>query len=226
MDIKKIKIICLILARSGSKGVSNKNIKLLAGKPLIGYVLEQAKKCDFFDEIVVSSDSLEILQVADNYGADTLINRPPELATDTAKSIDAVKHSLSLVDADYVVLLNACTPLTQATDMANCVKMALETKCDSVVSLVEDFSAHPSKTCKLDGDKIIKMGSFKTGERQEQEKIYRRNTAIYLAKKEVIMSGVFFGEDCRGYVMDKSRSWDINDMWDLDIAEYLIKKQV
>lgn len=219
-----MKIVALILVRGGSKGVPRKNIKLLNGKPLVGYILEQAKQVEYFDNIVVSSDSQDILDISREYGANILINRPPELATDTAKSIDAVKHALTVTDADVVCLLNCCCPLTIAEDIEGAVKLVLESGADSVTSLVESFESHPSKTCKLDGNKIIKMGNFKTGERQKQEKIYRRNTAIYVAKKEVIESGTFFGNDCRGYVMPKSRSWDINDEWDFDVAEFLIKQ--
>lgn len=224
-----MKIIALILARGGSKGVPKKNIKLLDGKPLLSYVLEQAKQCEFFDEIVVSTDDDEIMNYMLNHGGPrtTTILRPAELATDESKSIDAVKHALSVVDADYIVLLNVCTPLTKATDIANCVKMALETKADSVVSLVEDFSCHPTKLCALSKDgtftKVADF-NFETGERQQQWKCHKRNTAIYLAKKEVIMSGTFFGKDTRGYVMPKERSWDINDQMDFDICEFLIKR--
>lgn len=219
-----MKIIALILARSGSKGVPNKNIKELNGKPLIGYVLEEAKKCEFFDEIVVSSDSLEILQVADNYGADTLINRPPELATDESKSIDAVKHALSVVDADYVVLLNACAPFNNATSISEMVKFGLEKRADSVVSLVESFESHPSKLCHLNEDNlIIPIADFQTGERQKLDKIYRRNTCMYMSTRETIMLGSFFGKRNYGYIMPPEKSIDINTPFDFLMAELYIK---
>src|SRR3990167_1911678 len=108
-----MKIIALLLCRGGSRGAPRKNIKLLNGKPLLSYVLGEAKKCSFFDGIYVSTDDWEIKYVAENFGA-KVIDRPAELATDMAKSVDAVKHALSVVEADYVVLLNACCPLTQA----------------------------------------------------------------------------------------------------------------
>ena len=156
----KIKIACLILARGGSKGIPGKNIKLLAGKPLLSYVIKEAKKCTFFDGIYVSTEDQEIADVAYSYYSPVgplleIIKRPPELATDTTKSIDAVGHALKSIQADIVVLVNACCPLTKAEDMAECVKIALETKCDSVVSLVESFESHPSKVCKLSEEKKV-----------------------------------------------------------------------
>lgn len=216
------------MCRGGSKGIPKKNIKLLNGRPLMSYVIEELKKLPF--PIYVSTDDQEIADVAKGLGVQ-VIDRPSELATDTAKSIDAVKHALPIMNADYVLLANACTPFVKAEDYEGTVKM-LETGCDSVTSLVEDFSAHPSKVCRLEeNSKVIPADNeggkpkFETGERQLLGKCFKRNTAIYLSKREVIESGTFFGSDTRGYVMPKERSWDINDEFDWSVAEYLIKKQ-
>src|SRR3990167_2341405 len=111
-----VKIIALILARGGSKGIPKKNVKLLNGNPLLSYVLEQAKLCTFFDGIYVSTEDWEIKYVAENFGA-KVIDRPSELATDISKSVDAVRHALSVVDADIVVLLSACTPFVSCLDI-------------------------------------------------------------------------------------------------------------
>src|SRR3990167_3126966 len=221
-----MKIVALILARGGSKGVPRKNIKLLNGKPLLSYVLNEAIKCEVFDKIVVSSDDNEILRWVEDFSTIRdkrvhAIQRPPEFATDTATSIDAVKHILTIIDADYIVLLNACTPLTKAEDINGVVKIAWKTRPDSVVSLVEDFSCHPSKICRLgENGEVINEHGFETAEREKLDKCYKRNTAIYMASKETIMSGTFFGQDTRGYVMPQSRSLDINTMDDWKMAEY------
>lgn len=230
------KIIGLILARGGSKGVPNKNIRPLNGKPLMLYVLGEMKKLTFFDGIYVSTDSEDIAVVGLDAGA-RVVMRPAELASNSAKSIDAVRHMIGWVEEyhpiaqdDHIVLVNACCPLTKAEDIAGAVKMALETGADSVVSLVEDFSCHPTKICQLGevGEVLSIVGDehgFTTGERQSQQTCYKRNTAIYIAKRKVIESGTFFGPDTRGYVMPKERSLDINDMWDWNVAELLIKQQ-
>ncbi len=217
-------ILCLVLARGGSKGVPRKNIKLMHGKPLMSYVIEEAKHSKKFSSIVVSSDDAEILNEAILLGVTPLL-RPEELASDQASSIAAVQHALSLIPCDYVLLLNACCPLTKASDIIEAIEL-LKTGCDSVVSLVEDFSAHPSKICTLEGDKVKSDLSFHTGERQLLTKTYKRNTALYLAKREVIASGSFFGADTRGYVMPPERSHDINSQLDWDITEFLLRAHV
>src|SRR3990167_1641166 len=237
------KILPIILCRGGSKSVPRKNIKLLNGKPLLSYALTEALKV--FPEVYVSTDDWEIKYVAENFGA-KVIDRPPELADDAAKSVDAVKHALSIIPAEYVLLINACVPLLKEEDLRGVLRVFEDTGADSITTLVEDFSCHPSKLCQLiDGGKVFPVGKhpyrqncagcesclnlkdnswFKTGERQLQKPLYKRNTAIYLAKKEVIESGTFFGKDTRGYVMPKDRSWDINDEFDWKIAEFLIKQ--
>lgn len=154
-------------------------------------------------------------------GANT-IERPPEFATDDSKSIDAVKHFISRIYCDTLMLVNACCPLTKVEDIDRVIEIFLRTSCDSVVSLVEDFASHPSKICSLDGSgRIQPYGEFRTGERQKLGSIYKRNTAIYLARNDVLQGGSFFGKDTRGYVMPHERSLDINDEFDWKIAEYL-----
>ena len=223
------KIICLLLCRSGSKGIPKKNIKLLAGKPLLAYVLEEAKKCEFFDRIVVSTDDDEIYDIVNTYrdynnNRVDLIIRPPELATDTSKSIDAVKHALSIVDTDYVMLLNACTPFNKAIFISGMIKMCLEKRADSVVSLIESFDSHPSKLCQLDENNlVIPFGKFETRERQGLEKTYRRNTCMYMATKETILSGSFFGKKNYGFIMPQENSLDINTPYDFLIANLYMK---
>ena len=232
------KIIGLVLARGGSKGVPNKNIRPLNGKPLMLYVLEEMKKLSFFDGIYVSTDSRDIAEVGVSCNVN-IIRRPAIFATDEAKSIDAVNDMILRINQssssdtiardDYIVLVNACCPLTKAEDIASAVKMALENNADSVVSLVEDFSAHPTKICDvLDNGAVVPLtdvDKFETYDRAVIGKVYKRNAAIYIAKRKVIESGTFFGPDTRGYVMPKERSWDINDMFDWNVAELLIKQR-
>ncbi|MEK6879937.1 MAG: acylneuraminate cytidylyltransferase family protein [Nanoarchaeota archaeon] len=221
----------LIPIRGGSKGIPKKNIKKLNGKMLFEYALDATKQCEFFENIIVSSDDNEIIdKVIDyrkDYGRILVDKRPKELAQDDSKSIDVAKYVLNTYGGDILVLINACCPLTQTQDIQNVVKMVLETKADSVVSLVEDFSCHPSKICYLDEkNKVYNDTEFETNERQKLDKYYKRNTAIYLATRRTIITiGTFFGEDTRGYVMPKERSLDINDMFDWKIAEFLIQNE-
>ena len=216
-----MKIAILILARGGSRGVLRKNVRLLKGRPLISYVIEQAKKLPY--PIYVSTEDSEIKDVALGLGVQ-VIDRPLKLALDDSRSIDAIKHAQRVINADYIVLLNACCPLLLFQDIENCVKIALETGCDSVTSLVEDSSAHPSKVCNLIEGKIYPINtsySFQTGERQKLAPIFKRNTAIYVISKRNIRKGLIFDKNIRGYVMPESRSIDINSEFQLKLCELL-----
>ena len=216
-----MRILGLILARSQSKGLPDKNIKLLNGKPLMSYAIRAALH-SLLDDIYVSSDSQRYLDLAQSYGAKTIL-RPEELAQDDSPSIEAVKHALGHIDTDVICLINCCAPLIQTQDIDNMIAVMEKTRCDSVVSVVEDFTCHPSKICQLDGDRIIVGQEFRTWERQNIVGCYKRNAALYLAKREVIERGGFFGKNTRAYIMPKSRSIDINDEQDFFLAECLIK---
>ena len=218
----------LILARGGSKGLPGKNKKELNGKPLIGYAIEAAQKSTLLGEIFVSSDDPEIILIAEQYGVNS-IGRPASLASDTATSVDAARHAVMEIEKrtgkiTHLLLINACCPLTTPEDIDNIIQIAKHNTCDSVVSLVEDFSSHPSKVCELDKKgRVVALG-FETHNRQHLPKTYKRNTALYLVRKDVLMETGFFGDDIRGYIMPKIRSYDINDQIDFDICEFLIKK--
>jgi len=221
-------IILLVLARGGSKGVPRKNIRLLNQKPLIQYVIDEAKKTNY--PLYVSTEDEEIKQVVSSLEI-PIINRPMELAQDNSKSIDATNHAIKELKKqglkpDAILLLNACCPLTKAEDIQAVVDIYSSEKCDSVVSLVYDASSHPSKTCYLLGNKVISVNtgySFETGERQSQTKVYKRNTSLYLTSIKTIKKGSFFGPDTRGYAMPQERSMDINSEFDFKLCELLLK---
>src|SRR3990167_10044569 len=128
---KDMKICPIILCRGGSKSVPRKNIKLLNGKPLLSYVLSEALKV--FPKVYLSTEDEEIARIGNEYGA-TIIPRPPKLAQDDSKSIDAVKHALNHLkkryglNFDYVMLSNACCPLTKVEDIQACVDIAVREK--------------------------------------------------------------------------------------------------
>jgi CMP-N,N'-diacetyllegionaminic acid synthase len=216
------KILGLVLARGGSKGIPKKNIKPLAGNPLISWIIKEALKSEL-EEVYVSSDSKEILKVAAGYGASILL-RPEELAQDDTPSIKAVQHFLKMVKCDAVCLLNACTPFNKTIFINEAIKLFLEKEADSVVSLVESFDSHPSKLCKLNDDNlIVPLDKFRTAERQKLDKIYKRNTCIYISKSDIIMSGELFGNKTYGYIMPQENSLDINTPHDFLIAELYMK---
>ena len=224
-----MKIIPIILCRGGSKSVPRKNIRDLAGKPLLSYALTEALKV--FPKVYLSTEDTEIAEVGVRFRATTLV-RPQKYAQDESKSIDTVKYHLRGLrelegDFEAILLINACTPFCTSTKIKEIVIMAEEIKdYDSITTLVEDFSAHPSKTCNLIGNKIYPLSpsyDFKTGERQKLVPTYKRNTCLYLSKIKTIKNGSFFGKNNYGLVMNQEESLDINSKFDFLIAELYMK---
>ena len=136
------KVIAIILARGGSKGIPKKNVLSFAGHPLVAWSIIQAKNTNEIDEVYVSSDSKEILKIADQYGAKT-INRPQEFASDTAKSEDAILHALDVLEDDYeiIIMLEPTAPLRDPKDLGSAVKMFRSENWDSCFSgaILQDF---------------------------------------------------------------------------------------
>lgn len=224
------KILAVITARGGSKGIPRKNIKDLGGKPLIAWTIEAVRQSKYLDDCVLSTDDLEIANVAKQYGCRAPFMRPAELATDQAKSIPVVQHTLNWLkenerkDFDYVMILQPTSPFRVAEDIDEAIKKAVETDADSVMSMVKlvDFSAPKLKI--IDGD-IIKPWAEVEGKqsasRNELKDVYKRNCAVYLTKVSVLMSGDLFGQVSRAIVMPALRSVDINTPDDFDYADWL-----
>lgn len=224
-----VNILPLILCRGGSKSIPRKNIKLLNGKPLLWYALTEAQKV--FPQVYLSTDDTEIAEVAMRFGA-RILARPLQFAQDESKSVDTVKYHLKTLQGlegkfDAILLVNACTPFVKSNHMREAIKLFLEKKADSVVSLVPDFSAHPSKLCYLAQNGLIeRLGdTFETGERQALKPLYKRNTAIYISKREVVESRTFFGSNTYGYVMKPEDSLDLNTLYDWYLAELILHDQ-
>jgi CMP-N-acetylneuraminic acid synthetase len=223
-------IVCVIPARGGSKGVPGKNIKLLAGKPLIAYTIEQALQSQFIDRIIVSTDDKEIADISKRYGAEVPFMRPPELAGDHVATVDVLLHAISWIEEnekysfDIVVLLHATTPLRTVNDIDSCIEMLIGEKADNVFS-VTDAHRNPYFNMVEIGSNgivtLVKKGDFTT--RQSAPKVYDMNASIYVWWKDVLKNGKkIFLEKSHIYVMPKERSIDIDDDIDFRIAELLL----
>ncbi len=231
---KDKKILAVITARGGSKGIPRKNIKDLGSKPLVAWTIEAALKSAYLDDCVLSTDDAEIADVAKKYGCRVPFMRPPELATDAAKSIPVVQHALNWLkenenkNFDYVMILQPTSPFRLPEDIDTAIEKAVDTEADSVMSMIKlvDFSAPKLKI--LDGDVIkpwIEAEGKQSVSRNELKEVYKRNCAIYLTKVPVLMAGDLFGQVSRAIVMPPSRSVDINTPEDFDYAEFLVKSK-
>lgn len=228
-----MEIIGLILARGGSRGVPNKHIRILGDKPLIRHIIDVAKQSNL-KHIFVSSDSQEILDLC---GDIQTILRPVKLATDTATSVQAARHAVEEIEKrnfkfDTLLLMNACCPFMTTDDINDIIdryEEFTEAGCDSATSVVQDSRIHPSKCKIIIQDQLIDyVPQFpeKVFERQLMTKVYRRNCALYLVRKDILMRrNSFFGDWIYPHVMPEERSWDINSEFDFRIAESLMKNQ-
>ena len=227
------RILAFIPARGGSKGIPHKNITPLAGKPLIQYTIDAAKQSRYIDYVLVSTDDEEIAAVARRCGAEVPFLRPPELAADTAKTIDAVLHAIeTLREAgetfDSLVLLQPTSPLRTAEDINGAVETFYQNNRRSVVS-VSEVSDHPilirtiEQTPEGERLKPLLEGSS-TVRRQDMPPFYRVNGSIYINPMEEICQATSFNDNPVPYVTAKDYSVDIDDPADLVLAEFRMKQ--
>lgn len=230
---KNKKILAVVVARGGSKGIPRKNIKDLCGKPLLAYTLGAAQKSRLLTRTLVSTDDQEIADVSKQYGCEVPFLRPSELAQDKSTAIPVIQHALQWVKEasgevyDYVMILQPTSPFRTAQDIDECIEKIVDTGADSVMSMVEltDFSTKKLK--KIEDDVIVplvedegKVSAF----RDADVKVYKRNCAIYLTKVECILQNDLFGKISRPYIMPADRSLDINVPLDFELAEFFMKK--
>lgn len=225
------RVLGLITARGGSKGIPGKNIKPLAGKPLIAWTIEAARASKHLTRIIVSTDSEEIAAVSRAAGADVPFLRPAALAQDESTSIDVVRHAIETLRAadeeyDYVMILQPTSPLRTAEDIDGAIKKMLETRADSVMGMVRlsDFSRKKLKTIIDDRIQSLLADEGKTPTHRDDEAVYKRNAAIYLTKTYLLLAGDLFGAVSRPYVMPRERSVDVNEPTDLALAEFFLTR--
>jgi CMP-N-acetylneuraminic acid synthetase len=229
-----MKILGVILARGGSKGIPKKNIKLLCGKPLISYTIEAGLKSGLFEDFIVSTDCEEIAHVAKNSGAQVPFIRPSELSGDQVWSRDALKHAVLECENvynkryDYVVELPCVAPLRNETHIKEAVEKLTTSDADSVISVCQMQDKHPVRMKRIINDTIQDFcKEFPEGEgsrRQELEPCYIRNGAIYAMTRDCIVEKFSRnGAVSRPYIMDELHSVNIDSMIDFYLAESLIK---
>lgn len=225
--------LCTICARGGSVGVKNKNIKLLQGKPLIAHSILQAKQSQLFDKIAVSSDSQAILDIASEYGADLLIERPHELASNDAAKIPAIQHAVNSAEAYYnkkftvIVDLDATSPLRTVSDIQSAVDLLKQNK--NVITAMKARRSPYFNLIELDQDKIpclSKKINHSIVRRQDSPECFDMNASIYVWERDYLLAdGHIFTANTALYVMPEERSIDIDSELDFEIVAYLASKR-
>ena len=230
------KILAIIPARGGSKGVKRKNLRILGNKPLINWSIEEVKKSKLINKIVVSTEDDEIAQVSENAGV-CVIKRPMELALDDSPTIEAIIYTLDKLKnqnyiPDYVMLLQCTTPFRTSKDIDNAIKLLIENekKADSLISVsLEESIPYWLKTIDNDGVlyDFIKYDKKKFTRRQDFKKVYRLNGAIYISKIDKIYENRSFeSKRTMSYIMDKQSSIDIDTENDLNYAEFILNNYI
>lgn len=220
-------IVAIIPARAGSKGLKNKNIIDLCGKPLMAYSIEAALKAEVFSRVIVSTDSERYAEIAKDYGAEVMM-RDEELASDTATTYMVVENILKKMgDIDYFVLLQPTSPLRNEEHIREAVQLFEEKleKFDFLASVKE--AEHASVLVRpIEEDMSLKHfdTDFSTYRRQGYKE-YSPNGAIFIAKPDAYLEQKhFFGERSVGYIMDKYSSADIDDQIDYELAKVLMMR--
>lgn len=226
-----MKNLAIIPARSGSKGLKDKNIRLLNGKPLLTYSIEAAKYSGIFEEIYVSTDSKLYADIAIEYGANVPFLRSEMTATDTASSWDVVREALSQYEDkgrifDTVTLLQPTTPLRTANNIKEAYELLQKNNINSVVSVCEvEHSPLWCNTLPKDGtmENFIRK-DISMLPRQKLDTYYRINGAVYMVKVPYFkICKSIYDKNCIAYIMDKEKSIDIDDEFDFKLVKAIIQ---
>lgn len=225
--------LAIIPARGGSKGLPNKNILPLGGKPIIVHSIEAARAAQCIQRIVVSTDSPEIAEIARHHGADVPFLRPAELAQDEAPTLPVMQHVLSQLataegwQPEIVVLLQPTSPLRQSEDIDRAVTLLRETGADSVVSVCLS-EHHPAWMKRIESGRVLPFldDAPAYARRQDLPPVYRLNGAIYVTRRRVLQDeNRILGCDTRALIMDPDSSVDIDTALDLKLASLILQER-
>jgi CMP-N,N'-diacetyllegionaminic acid synthase len=224
--------LAIIPARGGSKGLKNKNILPLSGKPLISYTIECAKQSIHVNHTIVSTDSLEIAKVSQDSEAEVPFIRPAELSSDTASSVDVLIHAVKEFEKETgkkvsnVILLQPTSPLRTTAQLNQAIELYLANEQTPVVSVCESES-HPYYLRKISGNQLVPYDGTTNNHlrRQDLEPVYQLNGAIYITSRDFLIEhGLIYKDKVIPYIMSKQTSIDIDDKFDFLTAEAILKE--
>jgi pseudaminic acid cytidylyltransferase len=221
----------MIPARGGSKRVKRKNVRDLNGEPLISYTIKAANESDIFDEVIVSTEDSEIAEIAEDYGANIPFRRPSKLASDTAQVVDVVDHTLSYyeeqgIEFDHLAVLLATTPLRTAADLRNAYQRFESASEAEFLMSVTDYQYSPYEALYENGGFLENYWEEFSGRRsQERPDLYVDTGAAYIMNIDAYKrERTLYGSNLVGYHMPPERSVDIDEPFDLKLAEFLIQQ--
>ncbi len=235
MKMKK-NILCTICARGGSKGVKNKNIRLLAGKPLIAHTIDQALATKMFDHVVVSTDSDEISKIAIESGAEVFFKRSADLSSDASGKLEVIKDAFVRSEAyykknfDVLIDLDATSPLRDVEDIVNAYDLLQKGEHSNVITAMPSRRSPYFNLVEIDQNGRVSLSkSLKKSvvRRQDAPKTYDMNASIYIWRRDAILNeDSLFLEKTGLYVMPEERSIDIDSPLDFEYVFFLMTRNL
>ncbi|MCL4793567.1 MAG: acylneuraminate cytidylyltransferase family protein [Bryobacteraceae bacterium] len=231
-----MKVLGVIPARGGSKGVPRKNLRMLCGKPLLAWTAEVALASPCLDKVILSTDDEEIAELGRQLGLEVPFLRPAELATDEALAIDVIRHAVGFCERegskfDAVFTLQPTNPMRTAIDITGAVALLERTGADSVISFVDAGDKHPARMKQIDGEMRVIDPLFAEAvegmPRQLLPKYYLREGSIYLTRRDVVVQQRSFkGSDCRAWLIPAERAVNLDTELDFALAELLLNRRL
>jgi CMP-N,N'-diacetyllegionaminic acid synthase len=225
--------LAIVPARSGSKGLPDKNIKNINGKPLMAWSIEAGLKSKYVDKLIVSTDSKKYSLIAERCGADVPFIRPDILSNDTSSRMDVIRHSLEKIKKedglvyDYIVFLEPTSPLTTSYDIDKAIEMLLSTaKAESIVGVSLSEASHPSFLVELKQGFLNFINQEQKSQvvrRQDLNSLYFYDGTLYISEVSKYMEKEFYHEKTLGYVVPKWKSLEIDDIDDFIMVEAIMK---
>ncbi len=236
MDLSP-KVLAIIPARGGSKGVPRKNTRPICGQPLIAYTIRTALAArHLFYRIIVSTDDQQIASVAGECGAEVPFMRPTELAGDEVPMVPVLQHAVRFIEQqdgvhlDWICLLQPTEPFRTVEDLEHGLKLGFAGGCDSVISVTQVFAVHPILMKRVENNQLLPfcIEEIEGTRRQDyQPPAYMRNGAIYLTRRDVLMEeNSIWGRVIRPYIMPPERSVSVDSELDLTLVEVLMQEQM
>ena len=228
-----MKILCTICARAGSKGVTNKNLRLINGLPLIAYSLQQAVETKLFSQIAVSSDSSEIRTTAMAHGATFVVDRPTQMASDTAPKLPAIRHCVETTEKEFgqfdiIIDLDATSPLRIAADIIGSLELLTATNADNVITGTPAHRSPYFNLVEQDENGIVQLSKplkDAVTRRQDSPKCFDMNASIYVWRRDALLNNPsLFVSSTRLFEMPRERSLDIDSEADFEMVEWMMSK--
>jgi len=229
-----MKILAVTLARGGSKKIKRKNIKLLNNKPLIWYTINEAKKCKYIDDYIISTECKKIKKIDKKFKAYVPFLRPKSLSTDNSKSSSALMHAIKFMEKknnrkyDIVIELMCTSPFKTYKDINKCIKKLIKYKADSVIAMKQLHDHHPARIKKIVNGKIKNFCVNEKIESRRQDlkpKAFIRAGAIYVLNRDYFFKNEqrYGSKNSYPYILPDKRSINIDEENDFLMAETIIK---